>query len=185
MTFSLFAADAKDGYVPDTPPDLSRYPDDVAFDTETSGVDVWDDGVQPVGLSVSSGGDSWYLPFAHECGGNLSRDTVVSWMKRELRNKTISGVNIKFDTFMAEKMGVNLPAQGCRLQEVQFAAALLNTNRREYTLDSMGLDFLGEPKDVLDFKKDQISYAHASNIAPYAKKDAHLTARLAEKLIRS
>lgn len=179
---SLFAATGERGFIPDAPPTLPPHVP-VQIDTETSGLDPFDPDVRTAGLAVGYAGGDYYLPVAHECGGNLDLGVVQEWARRELRNRDIYGVNIKFDTFMTEKLGVNLIDQGCKLHELQFAAALLNSNRKEYTLDSLGRDFLNLRKEDLEFKPDQIAYAHASKVAPYATQDVVITRMLKDKLL--
>jgi DNA polymerase-1 len=77
--------------------------------------------------------------------------------------------------------GVDLEAQGCRLHDVQHAAALLDEHRRRFALNVLAEEFLGRGKFELptDVKICEMS---AGEVGPYAENDARLVSLLKEHL---
>jgi DNA polymerase I len=164
-------------WAPQSPPDLSAFPV-ISLDTETTGLDKDKD--KPVGISFcTTSGLCQYLPFGH-AGGNLDKATVVEWARKELRDKYIVGANISYDARMLRNIGVDLEAQGCRLHDIQHDAALLDEYRRSFSLESMGQDFVGRGKKVLNSAGVKIDVGgmakhHSGFVGPYAEEDARLT----------
>ena len=150
----------------------------VSLDTETTGLDKDKD--KPVGISYCTlDGNCQYLPFGH-AGGNLDKETVIRWAKKELVNKYIVGANISYDARMLRNMGVDLEAQGCRLHDIQHDAALLDEYRRSFSLENLGKDYVGRGKKQLNTTGVKIDVGgmakhHAGFIGPYAEEDARLT----------
>src|SRR5712691_12521424 len=110
---------------PDTPPSLNGI-HEIALNFETTGLH-WFDQDRPIALSLGLlDGRSFYLPWGHRGGGNISEDTVKRWAQRELRGKLITNINTKFDIHMARVWGVDLEAQGNVVSDVSHYAALLD-----------------------------------------------------------
>lgn len=145
-------------------------------DFETTGTDRFRD--RPVGLAVATPDDrAFYFPFGHR-GGNLDEDTVRRWARRELRDKTLTGSWMKFDTHMSRNWDLPFSEMNVRLRDVQHQACLLNERRRQSGLDLLAKEYLGESKHELPFSKSQIARAHSSLVGPYAEQDVRLTRRL-------
>ena len=160
---------------PTLPPAL-RDTDALAIDTEYEGKDRYSK--LPVGISYRTpDGRSGYLPFRHE-GGNLDEAAVKRWAQTELRDKYIVGANIATDAETLGNWGIDLEAQGCKLHDVQHAAALLNEYRygNAFSLDNLGLEYAGRRKsELLGVDKSRMSETHSSIVGPYAAEDANLT----------
>ena len=154
----------------------------VAIDTETTGVNPWA-GDRAVGMAVATPEGSFYLPWAHGGGGNYDKQQVLDWAKDELRDVTVAGLNMKFDERMSRLAGIDLLGQGCKLEEVSFAAALLDSNTRSFTLDSLADRHIGARKLDMPVAPERLHQVHSSQAAEYARADAHLTLKLAEKLV--
>jgi DNA polymerase-1 len=164
-------------------PELSRYKD-LGFDTETDGTDVINDRAIGIGISTPDR-KNFYLPWGHKGGGNLDKALVLRWAKRELRGKTLHGINCKFDNHMCLNDGIDLEAQGCQWSDLAFRAGLLNEHRYSgFNLDSLSKEYLpnGERKiypSTVDAKDFHL--AAAGEVAERCEYDAFLALRLAEE----
>lgn len=166
------------GWRPFIPDSLSGIKE-LVLDCETTGLKWWA-GDKPVGWAIAApDGRRWYLPIRHKGGNNLDPDKVHEFLRRELRDKLLIGANIRFDAHMAKSDGIDLEEQGCRLTDVQHYAALLDDHRREFSLDVLGQEFLGQKKlrrvQGVDIDPDRIWEYPSGIIAPYAFQDLDLT----------
>jgi DNA polymerase-1 len=159
--------------------------DTLIVDTETTGLKWWD-GHRVIGAAVSLlDGTSFYVPWGHEGGGNVDEDAAKRWLRDQLKGKNIIGQNMKFDNHILRVSGVDLEALGCTLYDTMHLAALLDDHRKDFHLDTLAKEILGiEGKlettaftnQLID--KSRMASYHAGEIAAYAERDAHLTARL-------
>ncbi len=163
-----------------TPPPLPSLDGitDIVFDTETSSLDWWNGKDIFVGASFSlPGGHSFYVPVRHRGGGNHPEENVRRWMNQELRGKRLTCAHAKFDLQVARNFGVDLEAHGNEMSDVQHYAALLDDHRKEFSLEKLSQDLLGNGKKKdIDVTK-MIEY-HAGEVAPYACTDVDLTREL-------
>jgi DNA polymerase I-like protein with 3'-5' exonuclease and polymerase domains len=137
---NLFTPASADWAPPRTLPDLSRY-QELWIDFETTGTNVRAD--RPVGLAVATPDNKeYYLPFGHR-GGNLDEDQVRRWARAELRNKTLVGSWMKFDTHMARRWNLPFHELNVTLRDIQHQACLLNERRRQSGLDLLAHEVLG------------------------------------------
>lgn len=175
-------------WTPDAMPSLSGVRT-VGFDTETTGLRWWA-GDRPVGIAVAFDGRSHYVPFGHRAGGNHPEERVREWAQRELRDKHLVGLNVKFDAHMMKSWGIDLEAQGCTFGDVAHYAALLDDHRTErfrdrgrtgFSLEDIAQDYVGEGK-VPGLVGERIADYHASQVTPYARQDASLVVRILEKM---
>lgn len=175
-------------WAPDALPSLAGI-NELGFDTETTGLRWWA-GDRPVGIAVAHGAKSVYLPFGHRAGGNLPEARVREWAQRELRNKHLVGLNVRFDVHMMKSWGIDLEAQGCTFGDVGHYAALLDDHRTErfrdrgrtgFSLEDIAQDYVGEGK-VQGLLGERIADYHASQVARYARQDASLVVRILEKM---
>lgn len=161
---------------PPSPPSLEGIKE-IFVDLETTGLKWWE-GDLPVGAAVRTpDGRSWYLPWAHEAGGNLCEKTMKRWCLTELKGKRITNANTKFDNHMFFKWGVDLEELGCELSDVQHYAALLDDYRKKFSLEVLSQEFLGKGK-VKGLKAEHISEYHAGDVAAYAERDVELVSDL-------
>lgn len=170
---------------PSSLPDLAAY-DEIGFDTETTGTDVIND--RAVGMSICTPDyKKYYLPWGHIGGGNLDKSLVMRWAKRELRGKTLHGVNAKFENHMMQNEGIDLESQGCQFSDLAFRAALINENRYSgFSVESLAKEFLPEDERKVHFfgaggiKPEDFHKVAAGEIALRAESDAFLHWRLKE-----
>ena len=167
-----------------TPPALPDLADihELAFDTETNGLQWWEKH-RPIGCSITRpDGSTLYLPWGHQGGGNLDENQCRAWAHRELRNKHLVGLNIKFDIHMMRAWGVDLEAQGCTFSDVGHYAALLDDHRHRFSLDSLVRDYLGIEKVGKELDATRMATYHAGEVAPRAEADAWQVHTLKAKL---
>lgn len=172
---------ANSDWRPEAPPDLSRYTE-IELDCETTGLRWWA-GDKAVGYAIKYGDKEQYLPIRHNGGGNLDEATVHRWMERELRGKLITNANSRYDNHIIYNEGVDLEAQDCIWADVQHYAALLDEYRREYDLESLSQEELGEGKVESGLDKNHMGEYHAGQVAEYACKDVWLVNQLKKKYI--
>lgn len=153
------------------------------IDTETDGLSWWEKS-RPIGISICSlfSQEGSYYPFGHHGGGNLSESVVKEWAKRELRGKTLFGLNIRFDIHMLREWGVDLEAQGCQFHDVGHMAALLDDSRLQFSLESLVKDYLDQDKVGKDLDTKRMASYHAGEVSPRAIADVVQVAELQEKL---
>lgn len=181
--FSSIVPPLDTGWRPSAPPDLSQFTseDPIFFDTETSGLN-WRGGDRPVGIALAlPNGQSHYIPFGHN-GGNLDEARVKEWARTELRFKHLVGLNLKFDFHMMREWGVDLEEQENVATDVSHMAALIDDNRRKFSLEALSQHYLGRGKvEGLDVTK-MVEY-HSSSVQTYARRDAELTRDLYYELM--
>lgn len=123
-------------------PELSRYPL-VSIDIETHDPNLEKQGPGSIrkdgfiaGIAIATSEWSRYYPIAHEGGGNLPKDEVVDWLRRELKydNEKV-GANIGYDLewLASENIKVGGPKS-----DIIIAEALIDENQDAYDLDSIG-----------------------------------------------
>ena len=140
-----------------------------------------------VGISMAHGEKSWYFPFGHGGGYNLSESVVKKWAKDVLENPNINKVfhNAPYDVGWLRWWGINVKGT---IYDTMIAAPLVDENRYSYTLDSLSRDFMDERKDErllrevaeewgLDHKADMWKLP-SQYVGAYAEQDARLTFKL-------
>lgn len=168
---------ASSGWKPCEPPPLANV-DTLEFDTETTGKQWWEKD-RPIGLSCRRpDGSTFYLSWGHAGGNNLTEESGKEWCRRELRDKHLVCHTAKFDMNMMRAFGINLEAQGCTVSDVSIWAALLDSDRKKYSLDILSKDFLGKEKIGQELDKTRMASYHASEVAAYAEMDVILTGEL-------
>ena len=177
----LGSAPKAEAWKPCEPPLLTGI-STLEFDTETTGTHWWGND-RPIGLSCRRpDGSTFYLPWGH-AGGNLDEQAVKRWCERELRGKHLVGHTIKFDIHMMHAWGIDLEAQGCTVGDVSIWAALLDSDRKKYSLDIFSKDFLGKEKTGQELDKTRMASYHASEVAAYAEMDVTLTGELRQAMM--
>ncbi len=159
----------------------------IAFDTETTGLNVMTAGL--VGLSFSwKSGEAYYVPVGHTSGDQLSVATVLDVLGPILESSEIGkvGHNIKYDYQIMRQAGVQM--QGI-VFDTMIAAFLLSPVGRAQTLSGLALSELGiemiEITELIGPKgKGQKTFAEAeiAEAGQYAAEDADITWRLYEVL---
>jgi hypothetical protein len=103
-----------------------------------------------VGVAVAVKDAQWYFPTQHEGGGNLDHRMTMRWLGAQLAKPTLQPImaNAPYDVgwlTVREKLKIAGP-----IHDVQVQMTVLDENRFEYGLDSIGRDLLGIGKDVDD-----------------------------------
>lgn len=148
------------------------------------------------GISVAvPEGDSWYLPIAHEGGGNLDKEQVLRWASEQLSrpNQPKVGANLLYDLDFLSVAGVEVAGP---FLDVQVAEPLINEFRFSYSLETLATHYLGTGKDSDELyqycadhyggratRKAQIGRVWkvpGGVAAAYAKSDALLPLRIME-----
>lgn len=97
------------------------------------------------GFAVAAKEGSFYIPVGHARGENYPLEDVVAWLNEVCSGDTDKVFhNGQYDIGWLKYVGVTLNG---RVFDTMLAAALLDENRRSYTLDSIGNSYLGEGKN--------------------------------------
>jgi DNA polymerase-1 len=153
----------------------------LAFDVETNSFDRFSS--QAVGVSVAwNGKEAWYLPWRHS-GSELDPKHVHAFLSQILKEPHLRKVahNLKFDVEILRREGILFEPP---LDDTMILGYLLYADRRSFSLENLGHEFLGEEKGDLkallnggmDFSKISLDKAYL-----YAAQDAHLAFGLYEK----
>lgn len=153
-----------------------------SLDLETTDLDPMR--AEVVGISLSpEAGRAYYIPVAHEGGGNLDRDQVLSLLRPLLESERAGkvGQNLKYDASVLAGAGLSL--SGIRF-DTMVAAYLLDPERRSYSLESLANAFLdhkmmtyedvtGKGRNKIPFSKVPVELAR-----DYSCEDADCAMRL-------
>jgi len=188
----------KEWICPENFPDLKGYKY-IAIDLETKDPDLKSRGSGAVigngnivGIAVAVEGWSAYYPIAHEGGGNLDKDKVLSWVKQICANDNVKIFhNAMYDVCWLRAAGVQINGH---IVDTMVMASLIDENRLAYTLNSISFEFLGEVKDEKALTeaaqswgidpKSEMYKLPAMYVGNYAEKDAKLTLELFKVLSR-
>ncbi len=133
--------------------------------------------------------NSWYFPFGHVLGENLSERNVLAWAKDALGgDQPKVGANILYDIMYLDHAGVKI---GGSWHDVLMNDFLLNENHFKYDLDSVSARALQKKKyssklytwlegSFRGKPAGNIWRAPSSLVAPYAEQDARLPLELFE-----
>jgi DNA polymerase I-like protein with 3'-5' exonuclease and polymerase domains len=190
--------------VPDSPwapPDMSALPDrlegPIAVDTETCDPALkaqgagwaWPGGGHVAGYSVAAANGCWYLPVRHEGGGNVCEDAAKRWLRSVLSDPDQPKIfaHCQYDLGWMRRSGIEVFGP---IVDVQWAEALLDEHRREYSLESIARDRLGVGKDegilqdalqAYGLDKGGLHKLPARFVGPYAEVDALRTLEIWRK----
>ena len=188
----------KEWICPESFPDLKGYKY-IAIDLETRDPDLKSRGSgaiigngEIVGIAVAVDGWSGYYPIAHQGGGNLEKDKVMSWIKDVCSSDSVKLFhNAMYDVCWLRAAGVNINGH---IVDTMVMSSLIDENRLSYTLNSISFEFLGEVKDEKALieaaqswgidPKSEMYKLPAMYVGNYAEKDAKLTLELFKVLSR-
>ena len=170
--------------------DLSGY-SEIAIDLETR-----DEGItnglgagwatnngEVIGFAVAVDGWQGYYPFKHWGGGNMIEEQVLRYIKSvcALPNTKIFH-NAQYDLGWLQAMGMQVNG---KIVDTMIAAAVIDENRRSYSLNNLAFEYLGEIKaetDLIEAAKDhgvnpksEMWKLPAEHVGFYAEQDARLT----------
>ena len=177
---------------PDTFPNLSAAKE-IAIDLETCDPHMesfgpgWprNDGFV-AGYAVAVEGWSGYYPVAHAGGGNLDKRLVERWISDVLATPADKVMhNAAYDCGWLRASGFTING---RIVDTMLAAPLIDENRFNYSLNSLGFDYLKEVKSEAALKqaaadfgvhpKKELWKLPAMYVGEYAEQDAALTLKL-------
>ncbi len=139
-----------------------------------------------VGYAVAVDGWSGYYPVAHGGGGNLDKRLVERWVADVLKTPADKIMhNAAYDCGWLRASGFTINGRVC---DTMLAAPLLDENRFNYSLNSLGFDYLQEIKSEAGLKqaaadfgvhpKKELWKLPAMYVGEYAEQDAALTLKL-------
>ena len=182
----------KEWICPDNFPSLKGY-SHVAIDLETKDPELKSMGSGAVrgqgnivGIAVAVDGWSAYYPIAHEGGGNIDKDKVMSWIKEVCAApNTKLFHNAMYDVCWLRAAGVKINGE---ILDTMVMASLIDENRLWYSLNSVAFDYLGKTKNEAALNeaaqswgidpKSEMYKLPAMYVGSYAEKDAELTLEL-------
>jgi DNA polymerase I len=133
----------------------------VAFDTETTGLRPYQ-GDRLVGVSIGVGDQTWYLPFRHEVGPNLSPERLRETVDYLQTRDQLIGHNTKFDLHMLIQEGFEVPTAydyqvDCPVLDTLLGAHLVNENERSPQIPRSGfaLKYLSDKYGIGQGSKDE------------------------------
>ena len=173
-------------------PDLSQE-DEIAIDLETRDENTktlgtgWarKDG-EIVGVAVAAGSFKGYYPVNHQGGGNLPRSKVFKWIQEVLKTDAAKIMhNAQYDLGWIRSMGWEVKGP---IIDTMVTAALVDENRRSYSLNNLSIEMLGEMKSETELKEEaaqrgldakaELWKMPAMAVGFYAEQDAVLTLKL-------
>lgn len=152
----------------------------IAVDTETTGVDVYEDVIVGVSLTLPRIDAHVYIPVAHKTEEpQLPRTFVLEMLRDILEDENIKKVlhNATFDAHMFHRHGVELRGIAW---DTMSAMHMLNENEESYALKNLATKYLEEPSDTFEtlFGKTRFDEIPLDIALAYAAKDTDITWRL-------
>lgn len=97
------------------------------------------------GIAIAAKEGSFYIPIGHTEGKNYDKETVYKWLNQVLSANTDKIMhNAQYDLGWLKYEGIQVYG---KIFDTMLAAALLDENRRSYSLDNIGMEYLGEGKN--------------------------------------
>ena len=144
----------------------------------------------PVGIALATNDYAQYFPFAHLSGGNMNRDSVLSFFKDLLKRPDLEVIfaNAQYDMEWLWSLGINVA--GIK-RDIQIAEGMLDEEQDSYSLDSISKRRLGITKDETLLKEAAAAYGinakaelwklHSKYVGPYGIGDVRNTYDIFEK----
>ncbi|WP_240511913.1 DNA polymerase [Paludifilum halophilum] len=164
----------------------------IALDTETTGLDVYEDVIVGISVTLPNRGEHVYIPVDHtgpasdqndnqkrvRIENQLERDYVLESLRPFLESEHVGKVlhNAVYDAHMFKRHGIEL--RGI-MWDTQSAMHLLNENEPSYRLKDLATKYLGEPSDTFDtLFKGRFDTVPLDVALAYAAKDTDITYRM-------
>jgi DNA polymerase I-like protein with 3'-5' exonuclease and polymerase domains len=170
-------------------PDL-RQVDEIAIDLETKDPDLIKKGSgavigngEVIGIAVATKYFKGYFPIAHEGGGNMDKQRVLSWFKDVLEAPSTKIFhNAMYDVCWIRAMGFKINGD---IVCTMIAAAVTDENRFRYDLNSLSWHYLGYGKNEAALAeaasewgidpKSEMYKLPSMHVGAYAERDAEAT----------
>lgn len=155
----------------------------IAVDTETTGLDVYEDVIVGISFTLPALDAHVYIPVAHQTEeSQLPRTFVLEMLRDVLESEEVGKVlhNARFDAHMFLRHGVDLRGIAW---DTQIAMHLLNENEPSYRLKDLATRWLNEPSDTFDVlfgKNCRFDTVTLDVALAYAAKDTDITWRMYE-----
>ena len=158
----------------------------VAFDTETTGLDVLNDTLVGISLSIKER-EAFYIPIEHRYFGapqQLDTDLVISKMKSVMEDPGLIKIahNLKFDAAILANVGIEVAGP---LYDTMIESYVLNSSAvPQHSLDKLALKHLDvsttKYEDIVGKGKNQITFdmVEIEKATDYAAEDADIALRL-------
>ena len=136
-----------------------------------------------VGIAVATADFKGYFPIAHAQGGNMDRNMVLKWLKKQLLSDGIKLFhNASYDVGWLRAYGFKING---RIIDTMIAGALIDENRFSYSLNALAKEYLGKLKAETELNeraaewgvdaKAELWKLPAQYVGFYAEQDAQLT----------
>jgi DNA polymerase-1 len=155
--------------------------EEIVFDVETTGTDVWKDHIVGHVITAIKADIHAYIPTRHKTDTKqLPNDYVVAKLKPYYENESIGKLahNAKFDIHMLDREGVDLRGLTWDTQE---AMRMLNENEPSFALKNLVTKYLGIPSQTYGDLFGSIGFDEVSDLRvalAYAAKDGDVTRKL-------
>ena len=193
MTTQLtFTTTESDWIPPAEYPDLTNR-SVISFDLETRDPNIKTKGPgwatkdgEIVGIAVAADGFKGYFPIGHEAGGNMDRAMTMKWFKKIMESPADKIChNASYDIGWCKAEGIKVNG---RVIDTMIAGAVIDENRRGYSLNALSATYLKEIKSEVKLKekaeewgldaKADLWKLPSSFVGEYAEQDAELTLKL-------
>jgi DNA polymerase I len=155
--------------------------DEIVFDVETTGTDVWEDYIVGHVISSVKADVHAYIPTKHETDQpQLPNELVVRKLKPYYEDAGLSKIahNAKFDIHMLDREGVKLRGLAWDTQE---AMRMLNENEPSFQLKKLVEKYLRIPSQTYEELFGKVGFHKVSDLKvalAYAAKDGDITRKL-------
>ena len=128
--------------------------------------------------------EGYYVPFAHEGGGNIDEAAAKRWFHDNMKNRHFWSLNAKAEVHSAENLGHDCNELDIHPHDVAFPPTLLNENRyKGFSLEALAEEYL--PADErkihpVGLDPEKFFLTHAGEIADRCMSDAFLAWRVHE-----
>ncbi len=158
---------------------ISTY-DEFCFDTETSGLDIFNDHIVGMSLAVEPH-KAWYIPFTKE-----NHEEYVEILRPLFEDESIAkiGQNIKFDMMVLRRIGIEV---GGRLFDTMILHYLIDPESR-HNMNALAERYLNyrpiEIETLIGKGSRQLTMdvVAIDRVAEYAAEDADITLQLKQRL---
>ncbi|QAT67140.1 DNA polymerase I [Bacillus glycinifermentans] len=155
--------------------------EEIVFDVETTGTDVWNDYIVGHVLTAIKADIHAYIPTKHKTDHpQLDNDFVVEKLRPFYEDESIGKLahNAKFDIHMLDREGITLRGLTWDTQE---AMRLLNENEPSFALKNLVTKYLRIKSDTYEDLFGKIGFDEVSDLRialAYAAKDGDVTRKL-------
>lgn len=155
--------------------------EEIVFDVETTGTDVWKDHIVGHVITAIKADIHAYIPTKHETDQKqLGNDLVIRKLKPYYENADIGKLahNAKFDIHMLDREGIKLRGLTWDTQE---AMRMLNENEQSFALKNLVTKYLNIPSQTYEELFGQVGFHKVKDLRvalAYAAKDGDVTKKL-------